>query len=298
VHAPPESDAVEQYRRFKRRLAARVPPFVVFAETGAEGAAIEAMNAGVDGYVRAEAPGDAERLHDRIRATVDQREAEVWRLRRRHDRLETFRSVVSHDLRTPLSAAKGYLELMQSGTVDDDEELLGRVVDSLDRLERYLTDLDTLEEAGTPVEETEAIKIADVAKTTWDRTQTGSAVVDIRGDGCVSADRGRLVEAFYNVYRNAVEHGGDDVTVSVGKLAAGFYIEDDGAGITRVEYSDLFEPGFSTTDGATGLGLAIVDQIAAAHRWDVSASEGPNGGVRITFDRVKAPPESSKKDSS
>ena len=75
--------------------------------------------------------------------------------------------------------------------------------------------------------------------------------------------------------------------MTVGDLDDGFYVADDGDGPEVGGYDDLFEPGFSTTDGATGLGLAIVDQIAAAHRWRVSASEGGDGGVRIEFRDVR-----------
>jgi signal transduction histidine kinase len=210
-----------------------------------------------------------------------------WRLERRHDRLETYRSVVSHDLRTPLNVAQGYLDFVRSGDVEDEDELLEQVAASLDRLEAYLTDLGTLEAQGTPVEETVAVDLAGVAAETWESVETADASLEIETTATVTADRGRLVAAFRNVYRNAVEHGGASGTVTVGDLDDGFYVADDGDGPEVGGYDDLFEPGFSTTDGATGLGLAIVDQIAAAHRWRVSASEGSDGGVRIEFRDVR-----------
>ncbi len=56
-----------------------------------------------------------------------------------------------------------------------------------------------------------------------------------------------------NLFRNAVEHGGDDVTVSVGTESWGFYVTDDGPGIPDGT-ADLFEPGYSTADDGTGSG--------------------------------------------
>lgn len=219
----------------------------------------------------------------RVHADGDDETEADWRLERRHDRLETYRSVVSHDLRTPLNVAQGYLEFVRSGDAEDEDELLEQVAVSLDRLEAYLADLGTLEAQGTPVEETEPVDIADVASETWASVDTVDASLEIETAATVRADRGRLVAAFRNVYRNAVEHGGASVAVTVGDLDDGFYVEDDGGGPEMGGYGDLFEPGVSTTDGATGLGLAIVEQIAAAHRWRVSATEGSDGGVRIEF---------------
>jgi PAS domain S-box-containing protein len=73
---------------------------------------------------------------------------------------------------------------------------------------------------------------------------------------------------------------GDGMTVTVGDLADGFYVEDDGPGIPEDERGAVFDRGYSTTDG-TGLGLHIVGQIADAHGWDVSVTSGSEGGARF-----------------
>lgn len=276
-------DSIALYRRLKTDLETRTPPFVIYAEDSE--AAVGALNAGIDGYVSADDPESVERLEERIRTVVERarRDDTDWRLQRRHDRLETYRSVVSHDLRTPLNVAQGYLRFVRAGDADDEEELLDEIADALDRLETYLIDLGTLESQGKPVEESEEVDVAAVAKEAWEGLARAKASIEVETDATVTADRGRLVVALRNVYRNAIEYGGEAVKVTVGDLEDGFYVEDDGSGPQVGDYDDLFEPGFSTTDGATGLGLAIVEQIAAAHRWNVSASEGADGGVRISF---------------
>lgn len=302
-HSSWSTDPVQRYQHLERETAERTPPFVVFANMESGSVVVRALNAGIDGYVPKRPPDEGERLLDRIRAIVEERDesnTKRWRLRRKHDRLETFRSVVSHDLRTPLSAAEGYLDFVRSDDPNDADELLDRVEDSLDRLGAYLTDLNTLEQQGKPVEDFEWIEVADVAETTWDRTQTGTATLEITANRSVRANRSRLVEAFRNVYENSVVHGASDdgkradtaasddggVTVTVGDLEDGFYIEDNGTGIDGDGYGGLFEAGVSTAASATGLGLAIVAEIAAAHRWDVSAAESPEGGVRVSFTGV------------
>jgi signal transduction histidine kinase len=86
-----------------------------------------------------------------------------------------------------------------------------------------------------------------------------------------------------NLLRNAVEHGGSEVTVRVGAQPSGFYIEDDGPGVPDELREDIFESGTTTNAGGTGLGLSIVAAIAKAHGWSVEATEGTEGGARFEF---------------
>lgn len=72
-----------------------------------------------------------------------------------------------------------------------------------------------------------------------------------------------------------------DVTVTVGSLDGGFYVEDDGAGIPLEERERIFERGYTTEANRIGLGLTIVRQIAGAHGWSVCATEGTAGGARF-----------------
>jgi len=83
---------------------------------------------------------------------------------------------------------------------------------------------------------------------------------------------------------DAVEHGGDALTVRVGTLPEsdpGFYVEDDGSGIPEDVRERVFERGVSSSDGGTGFGLAIVAEIADAHGWAVRATESDEGGARF-----------------
>lgn len=57
------------------------------------------------------------------------------------------------------------------------------------------------------------------------------------------------------------------MTIAIGELDDGFYIEDDGPGISAEALDDVFEAGFSTSDEGTGFGLSIVKQVVDAHGW-------------------------------
>lgn len=66
-------------------------------------------------------------------------------------------------------------------------------------------------------------------------------------------------------------------------MAAGFYVEDDGPGISPKERDRVFETGYTTnrSDGGTGFGLAIVEKVIEAHGWEVAVTEGDAGGARF-----------------
>jgi signal transduction histidine kinase len=89
---------------------------------------------------------------------------------------------------------------------------------------------------------------------------------------------------FENLFRNAIEHGGTDVTVRIGRLAGdGIYVEDTGPGIPEADREAVFEPGHTSATGGTGFGLTIVKRIAEAHGWEVEIVAGTNGGARFEF---------------
>jgi nitrogen-specific signal transduction histidine kinase len=85
---------------------------------------------------------------------------------------------------------------------------------------------------------------------------------------------------------DAVEHGRDDVTVTVGDLETGFYVADDGPGVPADERESVFDAGYSTATDGTGFGLSIVKQIADAHGWDVTLTESEAGGARFEITGV------------
>jgi len=77
------------------------------------------------------------------------------------------------------------------------------------------------------------------------------------------------------------------VTVRVGRYGErGIYVEDDGPGIPADKRDDVLEPGHSSRRGGTGFGLTIVKRIVEAHGWELSVTEGTDGGARFEFDIV------------
>ena len=80
--------------------------------------------------------------------------------------------------------------------------------------------------------------------------------------------------------------GDPPLTVTVEPTDGGFSVADDGTGIPASDHDRVFESGYSTGEEGIGTGLAIVRQLASAHGWTVSATNGADGGARFEFDGV------------
>lgn len=205
-------------------------------------------------------------------------------LQQERDRLDEFASIVSHDLRNPLNVAAGQLELARE---ECESEHLDRVARAHDRMHALIEDLLTLAREGARVSETEVVDLRSLIEKCWENVTTYDATTRIEIDRRFRADRSRLTQLLENLIRNAIQHGGQDVTITVGELADGFYLEDDGPGIPEEDRDDIFHPGFTTSAEGTGFGLSIVRQIADAHGWHLSVTEGSGGGSRFDVTGVE-----------
>ncbi|WP_181685271.1 PAS domain S-box protein [Halorhabdus salina] len=221
---------------------------------------------------------------------VTERKERERQLTREVDRLEEFASVISHDLRNPLTVAQGRLQLLTDEYDNDDH--IGAIERSLDRMESIIEDTLALAREGKTVGETEPIDVDSMIDQCWETVATGRASLSGPESLQIRADRDRLQHVFENLFHNAVEHGGADVSVTVGTLESseGFFAEDDGPGIPADNREQVFEPGFTTRDEGTGFGLTIVREIADAHGWTVRATESESGGARFEFRDVEIEP--------
>ena len=205
-------------------------------------------------------------------------------LERKTERLEQFASVLSHDLRNPVSIAMGRIAIERE---DGDTEHLQKASGALDRIEATIDDLLTLARSGETVTDPEQLSLATLVEDAWETSDTGEATVavDLPGDVRILADRSRLRSLLENLFRNAADHGASHVTV--GRLDTGFFVADDGPGIPPDQRETVFEYGFSTADEGTGFGLAIVQSVADAHDWSLDVTESESGGARFEVTGVR-----------
>jgi len=224
---------------------------------------------------------------------ISQRRAYEQRLERQNERLNEFTSIVSHDLRNPLTVAEGNLELART---ECDSDSLDEVASAHERMRTLIDDLLTFARAGETATDVESVALAPIAQECWQTAEADHATLVVKTDRQVRADPAKLRRLLANLLRNSVEHGSgrtgaDDeqgaekTTVSVGAVEDadrhGFYVADDGPGIPPDDRERVFEGGYSTGEDGTGFGLKIVRRIAEAHGWTVTITESEAGGARF-----------------
>jgi PAS domain S-box-containing protein len=221
-----------------------------------------------------------------VNRDITERKRYEDRIERERDRLEEFAGTVAHDLRNPLTIALGHVELARRNGADTDR--LETAMTALERMETIIDEVLTLSEQGETIAEPEPVRLDHVAEKAWDLTATSAASLSLADDlvgSSVHADESRLCELLENLFRNAIEHAGPDVTVTVGTLpdGDGFFVEDTGPGIRAKDRNRIFESGYTTSADGTGFGLAIVKQIVEAHGWEITAMDatGDAGGARF-----------------
>jgi two-component system phosphate regulon sensor histidine kinase PhoR len=226
------------------------------------------------------------------------RETELARLQ------SEFVSKVSHDLRTPLTSIRMFVETMQLGRAAD-PDITRECLESLNReTERLLALVDRLLEwarieSAKRLYEPKRCRVEDVLGTALDgfeslRTQFNvKLTVDIAKDlPDIDVDARAIVDALNNLLQNAVHYSSDprEVTVSAsmhdGMVA--IRVADNGHGVSPTERSKIFEKFYRGSAAkvqhvaGTGLGLAMVKAIVNAHRGTVSFEPNlPKGTVFV-----------------
>jgi nitrogen-specific signal transduction histidine kinase len=203
-------------------------------------------------------------------------------LERKNQQLDEFASFVTHDLRNPLTVAN--LSLEAADSIDDDS--IEKVKDAHQRMEQMIADVREIARIDRASLDPDRVDLAAVASRAWDQVETGDARLSLPENARVKADEQYLLHVFENLFRNSIEHGGTDAAITVGVLAGGFYVEDDGPGIPESERADVLDYGYSTAEGG-GFGLAIVKNVAEVHGWEVTVTESEEGGARFEFTAVE-----------
>jgi two-component system sensor histidine kinase KdpD len=221
-------------------------------------------------------------------------------------------SAVSHDLRTPLAAAKAAVSSLRSDDVDfsaeDTAELLATIEESIDQLTALVGNLlDSSRLAAGVVrpelrqvylEETVQRALLGISKgaTGFRRQGVDRVKVDV-DDAVAMADSGLLERVLANLIDNALRYAPDSqVRVTAGRIGDRVLIAviDEGPGIPRGTEEQLFAPfqrlGDHDTSIGVGLGLSVARGFAEAMGGAISATDTPGGGLTVEID-LAAPPK-------
>ena len=231
--------------------------------------------------------------HERVGVTRDitERKERQRELEAQNERLDAFASMLAHELRNPLEIAQIYLDMGVEDVTDGEDPAADEdaarsfreVEQALDRIEEMIDTLLVVTRRQGDVNGTEIVNLGEVAEEWWNTPDDRDGDLEVLTDREIRADPSRLRQLLENLFRNAEEHAGPGVTVRVGDLENGFYVEDDGPGIGEATRSKVFEPGYSTSNVGIGFGLAVVRQLVEAHGWECEIAESEAGGARFEF---------------
>ncbi|HKZ57396.1 MAG TPA: ATP-binding protein [Thermodesulfovibrionales bacterium] len=227
---------------------------------------------------------------------------DITRLKQLEDIRKDFVANVSHEIKTPITAIKGFAETLLEGAIDDREnalKFLQTIKNHGERLNSLVDDLLTLSsiELGDIRIEKRSVNINTVTDTVFtilsDKARAKGLYLKKSFPAEpveIYADKDRLVQILLNLVDNSIkftEHGGVRIGLDrEGELNI-IFVEDTGIGISKRHLSRLGERFYrvdrsrSRELGGTGLGLAIVKHLVKAHGWEMKIESTPNKGTKI-----------------
>jgi len=246
------------------------------------------------------------KLNREISNYVSKKEEEIDTLRR----METFRrefiADVSHDLKTPIFAAQGFIHTLLDGAIEDPEvshKFLHKAARSLDGLEMLVKDILILTqvESGDIRMQIEKVNIVEVIRDIFDQLEDKAgkrhialvlkpkAIKSMK----VRADRTRISQVLTNLITNGIIYGKNEgkvtVELSLESRKVRIRVSDNGIGIAPEHLPRIFERFYrvdksrSRAVGGTGLGLAIVKHILNAHNTSIDVTSKPDHGTTFSF---------------
>ena len=210
---------------------------------------------------------------------------------------------IAHELRTPLSGLKGYLEGVMDGLFPANEETFAWMTQEVDRLGRLVDDIQHLSriESGQfsldfqPVDANQlAQRVVSQFQPQAQGKQLKLGVVTANGSIWVQADADRAAQILINLVGNAIRYTPEGGQIKVTVLADGrfaeFRVQDDGIGIPEEALPYLFERFYrvdqsrARASGGSGIGLTISRHLVWAMGGELTAvSDGPGKGSCFTF---------------
>ena len=219
------------------------------------------------------------------------------RIERSVHQLHTITGSLAHDLRSPLTAVRAKLEMsLTAGAREEESESIVSAIEDMDRLTEFLDkSLDVAEAKANALRLNRvAVDLDDLLRVMIDLYEPSMSEKGLRVNLCsagwleVSADAALLHRMIANLFDNELKHLPAACTVTIclssSEDSALLVVEDDGPGFESEVLSQIFErrvKGRNST--GHGLGLAFVEAVVRVHGGTIEASNGSEGGARLTI---------------
>ena len=223
-------------------------------------------------------------------------------LKRQEELRRNMVSDIAHELRTPLSNIRGYLEAMREGLVEPTPSMISSLHEEALLLNRLIDDLQdlALAEAGQLTLNRQPVALEDIVERGVDsiRSQAEAKRLKLRIDlpeelPLVDVDPQRIVQVLRNLLENAVKHTPEGGEIAVAAARQDHWIEvrvsDTGEGISSENLSHIFERFYradksrARATGGAGLGLTIAKRIVEAHGGEIRVESEESQGTTFTF---------------
>lgn len=253
-------------------------------------------------------------VSEEITAYAARKQQEIDELKKLEAFRREFIADVSHELKTPIFAAQGFVLTLLDGAVEDENvryKFLKKAAKSLDGLNLLVQDLLVLSqlESGDLTMQIDVFDVQDLTKDIFeqleDKAQKKSIELQIRNPQpkgvYVNADAVRMMQVLTNLILNGIKYGNEQGFVAVSfkdendKIAIS--VEDNGIGIPKEHIKRIFdrfyrvEKSRSKKQGGTGLGLAIVKHILEKHNSKIQVQSTIDKGSIFTFKLEKGFPD-------
>ena len=246
------------------------------------------------------------KINQQIAAYITKKEKEIDYLKQIEAYRKEFIADVSHELKTPIFAAQGYVLTLLDGAMDDEKvrhRFLKKAAKSLNGLDALVQDLLTLSqiESGVISMHYEIFDLQSLVMDVFEQLERKAEKKTIQlrlektfDEGVyVNADYNRITQVLINLISNAVKYGNFNGWVAVAltetKKKIKVEIKDNGPGIPKEHIDRIFERFYrvdksrSKKQGGTGLGLAIAKHIIEGHNSKITIKSEINEGTVFTF---------------
>lgn len=215
--------------------------------------------------------------------------------------LENYVQILTHELKSPLSAIQGAAELLEEDMpIEQRNKFLSNIREETNRTKSIIDGLLQLSklESMKQLDHTEFIEVSPLLHEVTELYQNAAEQkkitfqFNVSEQHCVTGDRLTILAAVSNIIQNALEfsHSGDVITLSTDELPNHISIQvtDQGAGIPDYAQDRVFENFYSlsrppSTKKSSGLGLAFVREIAELHNGSAQLKNNTTGGVTVTL---------------
>jgi len=252
------------------------------------------------------------RVNQEIVAYATAKQQEIDELKKIEVFRREFIADISHELKTPIFAAQGFVLTLLEGAVDDENvryKFLKKAAKSLEGLNLLVQDLLTLSqiESGDIVMQFDVFDVELLTQEVFEQLEEKAQrknisfnVLNPSAEGIfVNADYSKIMQVMTNLVNNAIKYGKENGKVDIEFLNeeenfVTIAVSDDGNGISKEHLKRIFERFYrveksrSRQQGGTGLGLAIVKHILQKHNAEIHVNSELGMGTTFSFKLKKA----------